>query len=70
MRNLPDSSIPGCQNESKIAVAYVVSDTGFCLVDENAAMNPQLYSLASLLSYTIEHKNLPETRRFFRIPAP
>jgi len=28
-------------------------------------MNPQLYSLSSLLSYTIEHKNLPEKRRFF-----
>jgi len=40
---------------------YVVWDTGFDLVDVKSAMIPELYFLGSLLSYTIEHKNLPET---------
>jgi hypothetical protein len=47
------------RTSQKITLAYVVSDTGFDPLDVNGAMNPQLYFLGSLLSYTIEHKNLP-----------
>ncbi len=65
MRNLPDFSISGVRTRQKLKLGDIVLACGFPLGGHGhreaaAAILPQYF-----VSYTIEHKNLPEKRRFF-----